>query len=271
NIVEVVAPAGFAAYQWYINPSNNPDLAAVAITANEIPAIYSGTNDTLFVTQESNIMQGQPLQHVFVKLTSASTTVGVPACISYQSIDITDTKPRPDFTYQDSLLDVTFINNTDESVSSRRPDYYKWEFGDNTPDVEWNAPPPELWWYDNDTLKSPTHIYAADGTYDVTLTAGKNGCMQTITKTIALETNSIGNVDIDNFTFYPNPATKELNIDCSAKIEAIEVFNTTGQQIYVSKVNDKNTTIDVSNFTKGNYVAKLYTDNGITTKKFVVE
>ncbi|MDR0789864.1 MAG: gliding motility-associated C-terminal domain-containing protein, partial [Bacteroidales bacterium] len=178
NIVEVVAPAGFAAYQWYINPSNNPDLAAVAITANEIPAIHSGTNDTLFVTQESNIMQGQPLQHVFVKLTSVSTTVGIPACIGYQSIDITDVKPRADFTVKNNgTLDIQFTNTSDTLTNARKPDYYKWEFDDGSPDVEWHAG-------DDLALWSPMHTYASCGTKHVILTASKGICSHVVEKDI---------------------------------------------------------------------------------------
>ncbi|MDR0789300.1 MAG: T9SS type A sorting domain-containing protein [Bacteroidales bacterium] len=83
----------------------------------------------------------------------------------------------------------------------------------------------------------------------------------------------ITNVIGDDITIiaYPNPASDNINFSCSEVIKGIEIFNLLGQQVYAAKVNDKFTTINVSNFAKGNYVAKLRTDKGVTTKKFVVE
>ncbi|MDR0790062.1 MAG: leucine-rich repeat protein [Bacteroidales bacterium] len=80
----------------------------------------------------------------------------------------------------------------------------------------------------------------------------------------------VGLNDIDGVaevSIYPNPVKDVLNIDCVDKVESVEVFNLLGQKVYAGI----KTTIDVSNFTKGNYVVKVYTDKGVMTKKFVVE
>jgi RHS repeat-associated protein len=80
--------------------------------------------------------------------------------------------------------------------------------------------------------------------------------------------NSLNDVDgVAEVSIYPNPAKDVLNIACVDKIEGVEIFNLLGQKVYAGT----KTTIDVSNFAKGNYVAKLHTDKGVTTKKFVVE
>lgn len=70
---------------------------------------------------------------------------------------------------------------------------------------------------------------------------------------------------------YPNPTKDFINISSSSLIKEIQVYNTLGQEVYSSKANDKHKQINVSNFAKGNYIAKIQTYNGDVTKKFIVE
>lgn len=70
---------------------------------------------------------------------------------------------------------------------------------------------------------------------------------------------------------YPNPTKDFINISSSSLIKGIQVYNTLGQEVYSSKANDKHKQINVSKFAKGNYIAKIQTDNGDVTKKFIVE
>ena len=80
------------------------------------------------------------------------------------------------------------------------------------------------------------------------------------------------NVQVDRFSYlFPNPARYEINIVSSFKIKNIVVYNTLGQKIIEQIINGNTTQLDVSKFTKGNYIAKIYTDNGVATKKFIVE
>lgn len=73
-----------------------------------------------------------------------------------------------------------------------------------------------------------------------------------------------------SITLYPNPTTDKINIVSCENINRIELFNILGQSVYNKETNNKNETVDVSNFAKGNYIAKLFTDKGITTKKFII-
>ncbi len=70
---------------------------------------------------------------------------------------------------------------------------------------------------------------------------------------------------------YPNPAKDFINISSSSIIKGIKVYNTLGQEVYSSKANNKQQQINVSKFAKGNYIAKIQTDNGDVIKKFIVE
>ncbi|MCX2742748.1 PKD domain-containing protein [Mangrovivirga sp. M17] len=69
-----------------------------------------------------------------------------------------------DFSYATSGLDVTFTNNSLNATT------YQWDFGDGN----------------TSTAENPTHSYAADGTYTVTLTASGNGEEATFTTDISV-------------------------------------------------------------------------------------
>ena len=70
---------------------------------------------------------------------------------------------------------------------------------------------------------------------------------------------------------YPNPAENEINFSSSIEITKIEILNLLGQIIYTKDIKSTNAKIDISNITKGNYIAKTYTKKGVKTNKFVVK
>lgn len=70
---------------------------------------------------------------------------------------------------------------------------------------------------------------------------------------------------------YPNPAKDEVMIASSIKMNKVEIFNMVGQKVYETNVNGNSTTVNVSNFTSGSYVAKIYSESGVATKKVVVK
>ncbi|MPL70015.1 hypothetical protein SDC9_15766 [bioreactor metagenome] len=78
------------------------------------------------------------------------------------------------------------------------------------------------------------------------------------------------NSDVE-INIYPNPAENELNVSSSVEITKIEILNLLGQIIFTKDIKSSNTKIDVSNITKGNYIAKTYTKKGVKTNKFVVK
>lgn len=72
--------------------------------------------------------------------------------------------PIPSFEYFDDILEVDFTNTTVEGTS------YEWDFGDGNTSTE----------------ESPTHIYAAEGTYEVELTATNDCGTTTISQSITV-------------------------------------------------------------------------------------
>lgn len=92
-------------------------------------------------------------------------------------------------------------------------------------------------------------------------------------------------IDIDDFTvtpgvgienhdvktvIFPNPANNVLNINSTANINGVEVYNMMGQLVGSYNANDVNTQINTSRFANGVYTVKVTTENGTTTQKFTV-
>ncbi|MBP1644858.1 MAG: putative hemagglutinin [Bacteroidetes bacterium] len=75
-----------------------------------------------------------------------------------------------------------------------------------------------------------------------------------------------GNTEIN---IYPNPVSNDLNIECSEKIDSIEVYDSLGRRIIRQENSPKKTTIDVSNLNNGIYILKLITEKGIGEYKIV--
>jgi len=70
---------------------------------------------------------------------------------------------------------------------------------------------------------------------------------------------------------YPNPAENEINFSSSVEITKIEILNLLGQIIYTKDIKSTNAKIDVSNITKGNYIAKTYTKKGVKINKLIFQ
>ena len=69
---------------------------------------------------------------------------------------------------------------------------------------------------------------------------------------------------------FPNPANNVLNINSSANINRVEIFNMMGQMVGSYNANDVNTQINTSSFANGVYTVKIETENGTSTQKFTV-
>ncbi len=72
---------------------------------------------------------------------------------------------------------------------------------------------------------------------------------------------------------YPNPATSTLFVElenCTQQSYNIEVYNSVGSSVFSSKVLNKNTTIDVSNWNNGIYVVKVLSGKNNYSRKVVI-
>jgi len=81
---------------------------------------------------------------------------------------------------------------------------------------------------------------------------------------------SILAVDVDELVskteviVYPNPVYKKVFVSVGAKVE---MFNILGARLLTVEGKSNVTTIDLSNYPRGTYLLKVYTEKGIVTKK----
>jgi hypothetical protein len=91
------------------------------------------------------------------------------------------------------------------------------------------------------------------------------------TDTTTTDSSSLVNI-VDNYTFiFPNPANKEVNVQCSFRMQTLELFNEQGQKVNEWKVDSYHYLLNVEDYPKGNYVLKIKTKSGTATKKVIVQ
>ena len=70
---------------------------------------------------------------------------------------------------------------------------------------------------------------------------------------------------------YPNPTKDFINILSSDEVKEITIYNSLSQKVYSNRYKGKNIEINVSKFSKRNYIADIKIDKGNIRKKFIVE
>lgn len=86
---------------------------------------------------------------------------------------------------------------------------------------------------------------------------------------------SLGDKDHEfssRFTIFPNPAKNSLTITNKDELQmkSIAIYNMMGQPVMmISNNSDSSKVFDISNLASGNYVVKIYSDEGIATRKFI--
>jgi hypothetical protein len=82
---------------------------------------------------------------------------------------------------------------------------------------------------------------------------------------------SIDSFNLDTISIYPNPASNKIQLSNIIGISAkIRIFNVLGKQVFYQK-NIQKKSIDVSNFTKGIYLVKIYVEGKSKTQKLVIQ
>ncbi len=76
--------------------------------------------------------------------------------------------------------------------------------------------------------------------------------------------------DNAQFSIYPNPVSDILNIASDKIIQKVKIYNTNGQSIYQSDINNKTTEINTIYFIPGIYLLEILTNDGVTYNKISV-
>lgn len=139
---------------------------------------------------------------------------------------------------------------------------YAWDFGDGNTSTDMN----------------PTHVYAAGGTYTVSLVISNGNCSETVTQTV--KTNVLGINDLHTFSafsVFPNPAKDVLTLSVNSSKQfndcQLMISNVLGQNAYSKPVDlssgDNKLNINISDLTAGIYFISLKNGKDVVTAKFV--
>jgi len=79
------------------------------------------------------------------------------------------------------------------------------------------------------------------------------------------------NAEKEKVSVYPNPAKNVVNIKSENQINSVTVFDIQGRQVQTKIVGANETTLDISNLQKGNYLLKINTDKGVVSEKIIKE
>lgn len=99
---------------------------------------------------------------------------------------------------------------------------------------------------------------------------GFYGCQIMLDNVNLLDLTGVNEISEASVNVYPNPANNTLYVNATSNISKIEVFNTLGQKVMTVSANDNHAQLNTSNLSKGMYMLKLHTDNGVVNQKFTI-
>jgi PKD repeat protein len=173
-------------------------------------------------------------------------------------VTITVAPIKAGFSMANDTIDLTFqqvLQATDTSTGGIRR---KWDFGDGTA---------------TSTEANPSHAYAEEGTYTVTLEAtNTQGCTNVTSQqvTVMRSTDRLA----EGILIGPNPTSDFVTINRSpglriAKV-TLQVYDALGQRIYETENIPYLSELDFQSFGKGMYVVVLAGDNQRLVRRIVV-
>lgn len=238
---------------------SNDDLA-VSINSLATPLVDLGADQN--ACDELTLDAGNPgstyawstgasTQEIVVTTTGAySVTVTNPltGCISSDIINVDITaSPIASFTYTVEGSSISFTNTSTIGA-------YTWNFGDGSA---------------ISTLPSPSHTYAVEGTYTVTLTVS-NTCgddvYTAIISTVSPEIITLGNNT--QVSINPNPATEWISICIDGSPEeniTCTIYSINGDMLLQPAVLHSGfdcNAFDLRSFSKGTYILQLQSPEG---------
>ncbi len=147
-----------------------------------------------------------------------------------------------DFSYMISGNAVSFANSSQNAFA------YNWDFGDGTSSTEQN----------------PMHTYAANGTYDVILTAQSQSCDDDVNlQQVMIDAVGISELRTSLFEISPNPASNEVTIVASKDIGSgsFKLVDANGRLCMSQKIEGlkkgESIRLDIKGLNSGTYFIEL--------------
>ncbi|HRH54513.1 MAG TPA: PKD domain-containing protein, partial [Chitinophagales bacterium] len=174
---------------------------------------------------------------------SVSISDPVSGCEISDTVNVTlEFAPEASFNYTSSGLTV-FFENTSSGTGT-----YFWVFGDG----------------DGSTEIDPTHTYATEGNYSVTLIVENDCGISEYNMLITIQVTPISNTDIRSINLFPNPADEFFIVELenlSGNEIVLEMYDLQGKQIIspfeTQIINENALNVNISVLPTGIYVVKL--------------
>jgi len=152
-----------------------------------------------------------------------------------------DNHPIAKFRYEPDSVQHKKIRFTD--LSYFRPETWRWDFGDGSPQV---------------IERYPFHTYSANGTYEVCLTVSNENSSNTTCRTVTIGTSSSDDAKLKaDITLFPNPVSDMLQVTLGEYIPEngkIHIYDTTGRQVLSQRLYYGHNHIDMSHLQPGLYL-----------------
>ena len=178
------------------------------------------------------------------------------------ALDIFNTDSMPTASFDHIPVGVDY--SVDFTSASPNGTSYAWDFGDST----------------SSTDPNPSHVYASNDSYVVTLVVTNDCGSVTITDTVSVAQVGIENDLLgQNVKMFPNPntGTFEINFDqLDLENVNVRVFSIDGKRVYEKELGNINgfyrhQVILPSSLAKGIYMLDIQTEKSALRKRFILE
>ncbi len=150
-----------------------------------------------------------------------------------------------------------------DGTASTNVQSFNWDFGDGNT---------------NNSTLTPTHLYITPSlTYMVTLTV-YNECNDPNIRKFRLNQIGLQELNLDDFSLFPNPATTSLTIqlsDTDLEIETVILYNSTGKEVLQNNLFSKDEKgeqkVDLTGLSNGFYTIEIKTKQGYLRKSLIIE
>jgi hypothetical protein len=105
------------------------------------------------------------------------------------------------------------------------------------------------------------------GSATIAYTITSLGCSNSQSVLVSINALGAASLDLQSLSFYPNPIQDNLNINYKEEISSVEMYNMLGQKLFEAYPKHRFFTLNVSNFTPGNYFLKIKSGEFFTTIK----
>ncbi|MFK8038116.1 MAG: DUF4886 domain-containing protein [Crocinitomicaceae bacterium] len=246
----IVSPVGYAFQIIYNDVSAVVSHAALYNTDGSHPSIYGSYLAACIFY--NTLFSANSIGNIYLPSGITQNEADYLQQIAFNAIYMA-TSPIVNYTYPIAIFDylvsggqVTF-NNTSQHAYE-----YSWSFGDNSMSTDEN----------------PVHNYAANGSYNVTLTATYCDRVATYQQTVAIGSLELDDSNMSNIEVYPNPTSNSLMIKANG-LNQIDIINLEGKLIFSKQSTSNLTLVNLSNQPVGIYFLKLTTDAGVSSHRIV--